>query len=91
MSITAYQVEAVGHDRTGRDFGYVNIMYRYGDLIHAEEDVVPDHILKPVGQQAGEVNGYVLSGLSPDFGRRAGMSMVIQSFDHLHDNRVLCY
>ena len=31
MSITAYQVEAVGHDRTGRDFGYVNIMYRYGD------------------------------------------------------------
>ena len=23
MSITAYQVEAVGHDRTGRDFGYV--------------------------------------------------------------------
>ena len=30
MSITAYQVEAVGHDRTGRDFGYVNIMYRYG-------------------------------------------------------------
>ena len=24
MSITAYQVEAVGHDRTGRDFGYVN-------------------------------------------------------------------
>ena len=34
-----------------------------GDLIHAEEDVVPDHILKPVGQQAGEVNGYFLSGL----------------------------
>ena len=31
MSITAYQVEAVGHDRTGRDFGYVNIMYRYGN------------------------------------------------------------
>ena len=31
MSITAYQVEAVGHDRTGRDFGYVNIMYRYSD------------------------------------------------------------
>ena len=30
MSITAYKVEAVGHDRTGRDFGYVNIMYRYG-------------------------------------------------------------
>ena len=29
MSITAYKVEAVGHDRTGRDFGYVNIMYRY--------------------------------------------------------------
>ena len=29
MSITAYQVEAVGHDRTGKDFGYVNIMYRY--------------------------------------------------------------
>ena len=31
MSVTAYQVEAVGHDRTGRDFGYVNIMYRYGN------------------------------------------------------------
>ena len=31
MSITAYQVEAVGHDRTGRDFGYVNIML---SLIH---------------------------------------------------------
>ena len=31
MSITAYKVEAVGHDRTGRDFGYVNIMYRYGN------------------------------------------------------------
>ena len=31
MSITAYQVEAVGHDRTGKDFGYVNIMYRYGN------------------------------------------------------------
>lgn len=30
MSITAYKVEAVGYDRTGRDFGYVNIMYRYG-------------------------------------------------------------
>ena len=25
MSITAYKVEANGHDRTGRDFGYVNI------------------------------------------------------------------
>ena len=22
MSITAYKVEAVGHDRTGKDFGY---------------------------------------------------------------------
>lgn len=31
MSITAYKVEAVGHDRMGTDFGYVNIMYRYGD------------------------------------------------------------
>ena len=31
MSITAYKVEAVGHDRTGKDFGYVNIMYRYGN------------------------------------------------------------
>ncbi len=28
MSITAYKIEAVGHDRTGKDFGYVNIMYR---------------------------------------------------------------
>ena len=31
MSITAYKVEAVGHDRTGTDYGYVNIMYRYGN------------------------------------------------------------
>lgn len=31
MSITAYQVEAVGHDRSGNDFSYVNIMYRYGN------------------------------------------------------------
>ena len=31
MSITAYKVEANGHDRTGKDFNYVNIMYRYGD------------------------------------------------------------
>lgn len=30
MSITAYKVEACGHDRTGRDYGYVNIMYRFG-------------------------------------------------------------
>ena len=33
MSITAYKVEAVGHDRTGKDFGYVNIMYRYGNKV----------------------------------------------------------
>ena len=31
MFITAYKVEAVGHDRTGEDYGYVNIMYRYGN------------------------------------------------------------
>lgn len=31
MSITAYKIEAVGHDRTGKNFGYVNIMYRYGN------------------------------------------------------------
>ena len=31
MSITAYKVEANGHDRTGKDFNYVNIMYRYGN------------------------------------------------------------
>ena len=24
MSITAYKVEAVGHDRTGEDYGYVS-------------------------------------------------------------------
>ena len=30
MSITAYKVEVYGHDRTGADYGYVNIMYRYG-------------------------------------------------------------
>ena len=35
----------------------------HGDLVHAEEDVVLDHIFKPVGQQAGEANGYFLSGL----------------------------
>ena len=27
----AYKIEAVGHDRTGKNFGYVNIMYRYGN------------------------------------------------------------
>ena len=31
MSITAYEVEAHGHDRNGNDYGYVNIMYRYGN------------------------------------------------------------
>ena len=31
MSITAYKVEAIGHDRTGEDYGYVNIMYRHGN------------------------------------------------------------
>ena len=31
MSITAYKIEVVGHDRTGEDYGYVNIMYRYGN------------------------------------------------------------
>lgn len=31
MSITAFKVEADGHERTGKDFGYVNIMYRYGN------------------------------------------------------------
>ena len=31
MSITAFKVEANGHDRAGKDFGYVNIMYRYGN------------------------------------------------------------
>ena len=31
MSITAYKIEGVGHDRTGEDYGYVNIMYRYGN------------------------------------------------------------
>ena len=35
------------------------------DLIHAEEDVVLDHIFKPVGQQASKANGYFLSGLGP--------------------------
>ena len=33
MSITAYRVEAVDHERTGEDYGYVNIMYRYGDKL----------------------------------------------------------
>lgn len=27
----------------------------------------------------------------PDFGRGVEMRMVVQSFDNLHDNRVLCY
>ncbi len=31
MSITAYKIEAIGHDRTGEDYGYINIMYRYGN------------------------------------------------------------
>lgn len=31
MSITAVKVEANGHDRAGKDFSYVNIMYRYGN------------------------------------------------------------
>ncbi len=31
MSITAYKVKAVWHDRTGKDFGYMNILYRYGN------------------------------------------------------------
>ena len=26
MSITAYKIESVGHDRTGKDYGYVNKM-----------------------------------------------------------------
>ena len=30
MSMTAYEVQADGHDRNGDDYGYVNIMYRYG-------------------------------------------------------------
>ena len=38
MSITAYKVEAVGHDRTGKDFGYVNIMYRM-EVMWADESV----------------------------------------------------
>ena len=25
MSITAYKIEVVGHDRTGEDYGYVKI------------------------------------------------------------------
>ena len=28
MSMTAYEVQAHGHDRNGDDYGYVNIMYR---------------------------------------------------------------
>ena len=28
--MTAYEVQAHGHDRNGDDYGYVNIMYRYG-------------------------------------------------------------
>ena len=39
MSITAYKVEAVGHDRTGEDYGYVNIMYRYASIPLAEPGV----------------------------------------------------
>ena len=26
MSITAYKIESVGHARTGKDYGYVNII-----------------------------------------------------------------
>ena len=39
MSITAYKVEAVGHDRTGKDFGYVNIMYRYGNKMCIRDSI----------------------------------------------------
>jgi hypothetical protein len=35
----------------------------HGNLVHTKEDVVLNHIFKPVGQQAGEANGYFLSGL----------------------------
>ena len=31
MSITAYKVEAVGHDRTGKDFGYWAMFFYYGN------------------------------------------------------------
>lgn len=31
MSICAYTVEAIGHNQKGDDYGYVNIMYRYGN------------------------------------------------------------
>ena len=43
MSITAYKVEAVGHDRTGEDYGYVNIMYRYRDLTGTEGKIDATH------------------------------------------------
>ena len=31
MSVSGYMVEAHGHDRKSDDYGYVNIMYRYGN------------------------------------------------------------
>ena len=31
MSVSGYTVEAHGHDRKSDDYGYVNIMYRYGN------------------------------------------------------------
>ena len=39
MSITAYKVEAVGHDRTGKDFGYVNICLLYTSWISRNGDL----------------------------------------------------
>ena len=51
MSITAYKVEAVGHDRTGEDYGYVNIMYRYGNKQSCPR---PDQCEKMEGMWADE-------------------------------------
>ena len=35
-----------------------------GDFIHSKEDIVLDHILKPVGQQSRKADRYTFSGLT---------------------------
>ena len=91
MSITAYKIESVGHDRTGKDYGYVNIMYRYGNKQPCPR---PDQCEKMEGMWADEsVYGppapgsksvsythlYLLSGeydINEVFPKRAGQSLL---------------
>ena len=54
MSITAYKVEAVGHDRTGEDYGYVNIMYRYAYYYLDQEGRALRHFEKALELHPGD-------------------------------------